>query len=175
MEDPLRSSEVLAARLQLSELQDRLQRCFDAQVALTSFLSCGADVDADMSDTVLMADEAGEAELLQEQIAVLASLIASEEGRDAAARMQADEAAAQEASAALAAALDARERWDASVLRAHDAAFAAALATCDEDMWEEQGDLLERPLDISSRPVVPAAEGCAGGRRGDPCWTAQSR
>jgi hypothetical protein len=72
------------------------------------------------------------------------------------------EEAAQAASLQLADAISAQEQYDASVLRPHDGALARAIATCDDWEWQQRGDWIQEPLDISDRPAEPVIAGVRG-------------
>jgi hypothetical protein len=60
-----------------------------------------------------------------------------------------------------------QEQYDASVLRPHDVMLARAIATCDDWEWQQRGDWIQEPLDISDRPAEPVIPGgwrCEGAR-----------
>lgn len=156
MESLNHAGDLMAARLQLSELQARLQCSRDAALALSLFLG------QEQHDTAVRMED-DETELLEEQIAVLSAVVSSYEAQEQAQSMHATEAAQLDASQHFATSLQAQEHWDERVQRAHDRRFAASLALCNEEEWVEKGDLLENPLDLSARPSLPTPPGVKGG------------
>jgi hypothetical protein len=145
--------DLAAATLQLKELQKKYQDLQDAQLAMQLFLE---DLDG---DAALLQDqpssESFELGMLQEQMNNLsAAIIAAEDERAALGILDAEEAS-QAASLQLADALTAQEQYDATVLRPHDGALARQIAGCDQWEWEQRGEWIKDPLDISDRPVEP--------------------
>lgn len=147
--------DLLALKLQLSELQRKAQSLQDAQLAMQLFLE---ELD-DAAEPDLPAPEYLELQSLQQQIASVAGAITAAEDERAALRMLDAEEAMQAASLQLADALSTQERYDATILRPHDAAVARTIAGCDEWEWQQRGDWLEEPLDISDRPAEPVVAG----------------
>lgn len=149
--------DLVAAKLQLAELQKQSQALQDAQLAMQLFLE-----DLDGEDFALQTSASAdsvELELLREQMSNLSAVITAAEDEQAALRMLDQEEASQAASLQLADALTAQEQYDATVLRPHDGALARAIASCDEWEWQGRGELIEDPLDISDRPEEPVLAG----------------
>lgn len=146
------AAEVEAARVQLKELLAAQQVIADGKLALSMFLLDRPDSE---QQTTCCAQEANEEEqALEEQIIYLKALIASYDSQQAASSIAAEEEANNRLSMALATCLGAREAWDAHVSM-HDARFARAISVCDSEEWEEDGDLMEQPLQMPPRPVSP--------------------
>jgi len=146
-----------AARLQLEELESRSQALADGRLALQLLLQeqLGIDSTPQTTDILQSLLNASEEQQLQEQITSLSQFIAVAEGQQAALDSVAEEEAQQAASLQLATALQAQEEWDATVLRPHDAALARAIAGCTRAEWNEQGQMLQKPLDLTGRPTEP--------------------
>lgn len=154
-------NDVLAAKLQLQELQARHQSALDARVAMAVFL--GKDNDQQqtpgqthISSSWLPADD-WETNQLREQIDSLTAFITDYEDSIAANSLQEQEQmnnTAYEASFKLADCLAAQESWNKQISD-HDAAFAMSLARCNSYDWEDRGDLLQDPLYIPPRPCSP--------------------
>jgi len=151
--------DLMAAKLQLAELQQEVARARDAQLALQLFFEDAGGAQVDASAVSVSSAGGFELELLQEQMANLSAVISTAEDSQAALGLVDAEEAQQAASLQAASALQAQEQWDATVLRPHDEALARAIAACDEWEWQERGEWIEHPLDISSRPQQPAGEG----------------
>jgi hypothetical protein len=152
--------DLAVARLQLAELQSSLQVLQDSRVALQLHFSI-AELDDDPEGSAF---DIFEEQQLQEQAAILQSLINAADDQQYALDSITAEEAAQAASLQLATALDAREQWEATVLRPHDAALARSIAGCSAKEWDERGLLLERPLDLTDQPAVAdSVQHCIGG------------
>jgi len=151
------------ARLQLEELELRSQALADGGLALQLLLQeqLGTDSAPQTDDILQSLLDASEEQQLQEQITSLSQFIAVAEGQQTALDSVAEEEAQQAASLQLATALQAQEEWDATVLRPHDAALARAIADCSTD-WEELGQGLQNPLDLTGRPTEPQDPGTLG-------------
>jgi hypothetical protein len=152
----------LAAQLQLAELQERVAQVQDAKIAtqlLAEDLQLSDEDDPAASSGILQEQAQLEEQLLLQitQIVTAMSIRADEQ---AALRMVDAEEASQAASLQLASALEAQEAYDASVVRPHDVALARRIAACPEREWQQRGEWLQAPLDMSDRPrepVMPAA------------------
>lgn len=115
--------DLLALKLQLYELQCKAQSLQDAQLAMQLFLE---ELD-DAAEPDLQAPQYLELQSLQQQIASVAGAITAAEDERAALRMLDAEEAMQAASLQLADALSTQERYDAAVLRPHDAALSRTI------------------------------------------------
>jgi hypothetical protein len=145
--------DLAAARLQLVELQKKSQGLQDAQLAMQLFLE---DLDGDAAALQDQPScESFELGLLQEQMDNLSAVIFATEDEQTTLSILDAEEASQAASLQLADASTAQERYNASVLRPHDGALARQIAGCDEWDWQQHGEWIEDPLDISDRPVEP--------------------
>lgn len=158
-------AEVHAARLQLLEVQTRLQCITDAKVALGVFLQDQGQ-QADQNAYQHSSNGQEEEQLLQEQAAALKAYIANAEGQHAAGRLLQREEASIKASLQTAQALSARDNWDAVVVL-HDRNFAMEVDLCSSEEWDDWGAHLNRPLVLSAprpaspgEPSWPAAPGC---------------
>eukprot|EP00775_Hariotina_reticulata_P012513 gene12513-12647_t len=147
-------AEVHAARLQLFELQARLQCISDAKVALGLFFQDQGQ-QADLNAHQHGSNGQEEEQLLQEQAAALKSYIASLESQHAAGRLLQREENGFRASLQTAQALSARDNWDAVVGR-HDRQLAMEVDMCSSEEWDNWGDHLNRPLMMPTpRPASP--------------------
>lgn len=169
--------DLVAARLQLMELEHEVTRAMDARFAMQMFLADSGNSAALATALADVSPEAQEVELLQEQMNNLQSVITAAEDQQTALGLVDTEESMQAASLQLADALQAQEQWDATVLRPHDGALARAIAACDEREWVERGDWIENPLDTSARPWEPSFvvghnnRGGVGGPRKKACHT----
>ncbi|GLC42598.1 hypothetical protein PLESTF_000735500 [Pleodorina starrii] len=156
-------NELAAIRLQEAELQAQQDALFAERLAIAFSLGLNIEDEQSFDDAILQfgLDAPGADDLAQfaNQLAELratAGQLLAESLQEAISEQE----RASRDSEAVAAVLQAQERWQAQVAQ-HDAAFARRLESLDDYTWEQLGDQLQEPLDLPMPAGAPAAGAAA--------------